>query len=197
MGYKRGSSTAQCSYMMMETVSYFLNHGSNPVMVALDMSSAFDKCRYDILFTKLEARLPAVLVRTLIFSYEKQYAWVNWGRTSKSATFSIGNGTRQGSVLSPALFSVYVQDLLDQLQNLGVGCYIGETFFGATAWADDFLLLAPNRTAMQMMLDLAADFGLKNNLEFSCNPDPVKTKSNAIFMIGKKTALQKPMNLQL
>ena len=48
-----------------------------------------------------------------------------------------------------------------------------------------------------MMLDLAADFGLKNHLEFSCNPDPVKTKSKAIFMISKKTALQKPMNLQL
>ena len=55
MGYKPGSSTVQCSYLMMETVSYFLNNGSNPIMVALDMSSAFDKCRFDIMFKKLEA----------------------------------------------------------------------------------------------------------------------------------------------
>ena len=79
MGYKPGSSTAQCSYVMMETVSYFLKNGSNPIMVALDMSSAFDKCCFDIIFLKLEARLPAVMLRALIFIYEQQYAWVRWG----------------------------------------------------------------------------------------------------------------------
>jgi hypothetical protein len=197
MGYKKNSSTAQCSYVMSETITYFLNNGTNPIMVALDMSSAFDKCKFDVMFTKIEARLPAVIVRALIFIYQQQYAWVRWGNTSKSDIFKISNGTRQGSVLSPALFSVYVQDLLDELQNLGVGCYIGNTFLGAIAWADDFLLLAPNRAAMQQMLDLAANFGQRNNLEFSCDPDPAKTKSKAIYMIGKKTRLPKPAGLQL
>ena len=182
---------------MMETVSYYLNHDSNPIMVALDMSSAFDTCRFDVMFTKLERRLPAILIHTLIFSYQQQYAWVKWGNSSKSKIFSISNGTRQGSVLSPALFSVYVQDLLDELRELGVGCHVGETFLGAIAWADDFLFLAPNRAAMQQMLDLAADFGRRNNLQFSCDPDPAKTKSKAIFMIGKKTTLRKPVNLVL
>jgi hypothetical protein len=197
MGYKKKSSTAQCSYVAMETVSYYLNHDSNPIMVALDMSSAFDTCRFDVMFSKLERRLPAIVIRTLIFSYQQQYAWVKWGNSSKSNIFSITNGTRQGSVLSPALFSVYVQDLLDELRELGVGCHVGGTFLGAIAWADDFLFLAPHRAAMQQMLDLAADFGRRNNLQFSCDPDPAKTKSKAIFMIGKKTNLRKPVNLML
>ena len=118
MGYKPGSSTAQCSYVMMETVSYFLKNGSNPIMVALDMSSAFDKCRFDIIFLKLEARLPDVVLRALIFIYEQQYVWVRWGHTCKSEMFKISNETCQGSVLSPTLFSVYMQDLLDELENL-------------------------------------------------------------------------------
>ena len=50
---------------------------------------------------------------------------------------------------------------------------------------------------MQLMLDLAADFGLQNNLELSCDPDPGKTKSKAIYMVGKKTTIVKPVNLQL
>ena len=133
MGYKKQSSTAQCSYVMMETVTHFLNNGSNPILVALDMSSAFDKCRFDLLFSKLEARLPAIVIRALIFIYEKQLAWVRWGNQTKSGIFNIRNGTRQGSVLSPTLFSVYVQDLLDQLKNLGVGCHVGGTFLGAIA----------------------------------------------------------------
>ena len=74
--YKKQSSTAQCSYVMIETVTHFLNNGSNPIMVALDRSSAFDKCRFDLLFSKLEARLPAIVIRALIFIYEKQFAWV-------------------------------------------------------------------------------------------------------------------------
>ena len=132
MGYKRGSSTAQCSYVALETVSYFLREGSNPIMVALDMTQAFDKCRFDVLFSKLETRLPAVIVRTLIFVYERQYAWVRWGST-KSSIFTITNSTRQGSVLSPALFSVYVQELLDRLQSAGIGCHVGNTFISTTS----------------------------------------------------------------
>jgi hypothetical protein len=92
MGYKKKSSTAQCSYVMMETVRYFLDNGSNPIMVALDMSSAFDKCRFDILFNKLQGRLPAIVIRTLIFIYQQQHAWVRWG--SNSSMFHISNGTR-------------------------------------------------------------------------------------------------------
>ena len=66
--------------------------------------------------------------------------------------FPIVNGTRQGSVLSPALFSIYMDEILLNLRNLGVGCYVGEVFMGAMWYADDLVLLAPSRTAMQMML---------------------------------------------
>ena len=83
----------------------------------------------------------------LIYVYERQYAWVRWG-SSKSSEFGIVNGTRQGSVLSPALFTVYIQELLDKLQELGTGCHIGATFLGAVAWADDVLLTAPSRSSM-------------------------------------------------
>ena len=51
MGYKRNSSTAQCSYVVSETVAYFLREGTNLIMVALDMTSAFDKCWYSVLFS--------------------------------------------------------------------------------------------------------------------------------------------------
>ena len=62
-----------------------------------------------------------IVVRALIVVYDDQYAWVKWGG-SRSSMFTIINGTRQGSVLSPALSAVYVDDLLQELRNLGVGC---------------------------------------------------------------------------
>ena len=77
----------------------------------------------------MEKGLPAIVVRALIIVYEKQFAWVKWGR-ARSETFSIVNGTRQGSVLSPTIFSLYMNDILIKLRNLGVGCYVGVCSWG-------------------------------------------------------------------
>jgi hypothetical protein len=185
MGYKCGSSTAQCSYVASETVAHFLREGSHPIMVALDMTQAFDRCRFDVLFSKAAERLPAAVVRVLIFMYEKQHAWVRWG-SARSSTFGLTNGTRQGSVLSPALFVLYVQELLDRLQSLGVGCHIGSTFVGAVA-----------RTAMQLMLDTASSFVREVGLGFGTDPNPAKSKCKAIFMVGRHRGLVKPAPLLL
>ena len=79
-----------------------------------------------------------------MFAYEEQTAWVKLAG-KQSSSFRITNGTRQGSVLSPVLFSVYLDDLLKDLRKLGLGCHIGGLWFGALGYADDLILLAPNR----------------------------------------------------
>jgi len=38
----------------------------------------------------------------------------------------VSNGVRQGGVLSPYLFVVYLDDLSNELNNIKAGCYIGE-----------------------------------------------------------------------
>ena len=90
-------------------------------------------------------------MRTLIFIYQEQSAWVKWG-SAKSSQFGIKNGTRQGSVLSPSFFAVYMDDLLQSLRDLGVGCHLGDIFVGAAGFADDIILLVPSRSAMKSML---------------------------------------------
>ena len=166
-------------------------------MTLLDCSKAFDTCKFDILFSKLVNRkVPAIVVRTLMFVYENQYAWVKWG-CARSSLFSITNGTRQGSILSPALFAVYVDELLQELRALGVGCHVAGMFCGAVGFCDDILLLAPTRDAMQLMLMTCESFALRNNLQFSTDPNPVKSKSKCIFIIGMKKNLPKPSLLIL
>ena len=181
-GYKAGFSTTQCTWLVMEVASYFLRKRTPCIVTLLDCTKAFDKCKFDILFGKLvDRKVPAVVIRVLLFVYEEQYAWVKWGKT-RSRTFGVVNGTRQGSVLSPALFSVYMDDLIVRLRKSGVGCHIGGVFCGVVGYADDLLLMAPSRSAMEKMLTLCEDYAGENNLEFSTDPNPAKSKSKCIFM---------------
>ena len=61
------------------------------------------------------------------------------------------NGVKQGAVLSPILFCVYIDDLLLLLAKAGVGCYIGFHFVGALAYADDIVLVAPSASALYVV----------------------------------------------
>ena len=51
------------------------------------------------------------------------------------------------------------------------------TFCGVVCYADDLCLMAPNRSSMEMMLKMCEEFATENNLQFSTDPDPAKSKS--------------------
>ena len=87
----------------------------------------------------------------------------------------------QGSVLGPAFFGIYIDELLLKLRKTGVGCHIGDRFFGAAGYADDIILLAPCRSAMAQMVKVCEDFGSENNLKFSTDSDPSKSKTSAFI----------------
>ena len=86
---------------------------------------------------------------------------------------------------------------LFELRSLGVGCYVAGLFYGAVGFCDDILLLAPTRDGMQLMLNVCEAFALRNNLQFSTDPNPTKSKTKCIFMTGKRKNLPKPVPLVL
>ena len=90
---------------------------------------------------------------------------VRWGQ-SLSDSFSVSNGVRQGSVLSPVLFSVYLDELLEKLSKSGVGCHWGGAFVGALCYADDIVLLAPCASAMRHMLNICDSYATSHGLIF-------------------------------
>ena len=99
-----------------------------------------------------------------------------WGRVSCSSTFGIVNGTRQGSVASPAFWCIYLDPLFADLRRAGIGCHL------AGVYADDLLLLAPSRDATQRMLRTCEHFTNNNNIMFWTDPDPGRSKSKAIYV---------------
>jgi hypothetical protein len=198
-GFKRRCSTGQATWLVQEVLRHYLHHGSKPVAVVLDCTKAFDLARYDILFGRLlERGMPAIVVRVLAHSYVEQVAWVRWGRSTCSDTFRIRNGTRQGSVASPAFWSVYLDPLFAELRAAGIGCHVGNKYIGVVGYADDLLLLAPSRDAAQRMLATCEAFTATNNIAFSTHEDPARSKSKALYVVGPRGgALRRPEPLQL
>ena len=78
----------------------------------------------------------------------------------------MANGVRQGGILSPILFTVYIDELLQWLANIGVGCHWKGMFAGCLCYADDLALLAPSAHALRRMLKVCSDFAMERNLMF-------------------------------
>ena len=104
--------------------------------------------------------------------------------------FKISNGTHQGSVLIPAIFSVYIDDMIQDLRRLG--CYKGGLWIGACGFPDDLILLAPGRRTMENMLVVCEDYTRDHCLQFSSDPNPTKSMTG-YRLRGKKETYSSPI----
>ena len=91
----------------------------------LNATKAFDRVNYCKLFRALMDRElpPAYVLRLLLNLYTNSFARVSWNGVC-SRSFVIENGVRQGGIVSPILFCIYIDGLLHRLSESGVGCFI-------------------------------------------------------------------------
>ena len=128
----------------------------------------------------MERGVNIVFLRLLMFIYLYQRCYIKW-QASRSYSFSVTNGTRQGSIFSPrGGFNTYLDPMLNSLRNSGFGCTIGTHFYGAVAYADDVLIMATSVQGLQEMVDICQKHAVENNLVFSTDPDPKKSKTMCI-----------------
>ena len=98
-----------------------------------------------------------------MFWYQRQSICVKWGKRT-SEYFSIINGVKQGGVLSPQLFAIYMDDLSVCLTQCKAGCHLNETVTNHVMYADDICLMAPSTIALQKMLNLCYEFSQSNDI---------------------------------
>ena len=149
----------------------------------LDVSKAFDRVKYCKLFAALlERDISPIVLRLLIFMYTNQSLRVKWSNTLFDQ-FSVMNGVKQGGVLSPILFAVYTNRLLERLQQTGVGCHMGSRFTGALAYADDITLLAPCKAALSILISVCEDYVAEYDIIVNGN------KSKSLYFKGRSSTM--------
>ena len=193
-GFKRKHSTDLCIFTVKSVTKYYTKENSPVYTCFLDASKAFDKINHYILFRKLlDRKTPIVLVRILLFWYTNQTMCVKWG-SCISRYFYVSNGVRQGEILSPKLYSVYVDDLYDYLVKSQIGCHIDSLCVNHVMYADDICLLAPSPAALQKLINICYDYSMQNNLSFNSSksfcmvfkPRLYKLSSPSLYMSTEK-----------
>ena len=157
-GFKKRSSTTHALHSLRETVNYYIDHGSRVFCSFLDASKAFDRLVHSGLFIKLmERNVPLQFLAVIISWYDGLTCRVKWGDCF-SGWFEIEAGVRQGGILSPDFYSIYVDELNEKLIVLGKGCYFFNIFAASLFYADDMAILAPSIKGLQLLLNVCESY---------------------------------------
>jgi len=148
----------------VESIKYFTKRGSKVHCAFLDASKAFDKVLINGLFAKLiDRKFPYHFVSIL---YRNLSCAVVWNRLLGDA-FQARCGVRQGGILSPYLFAIYIDDITVQLRNSGYGIRIGNIFAGCLLYADDIALLSCSCCGLQKLINICCLYGKMWDIKFN------------------------------
>jgi hypothetical protein len=186
-GFKTGLGCNNAIFALRQCVEYFNERNSNVYIASLDASKAFDRVNHYKLFTTLiQTGLPKYFVDTLINWYSQLSVSVRWNGFDSSLLF-IKSGVRQGGILSPILFNVYVNCMLIKLRKLDLGCHIEGIFIGCIMYADDLLLISASIIDLQLMLDSCNDTGAHLGINFNSK------KSNCLLIGPNRSVKPEPL----
>ena len=91
---------------------------------------------------------------------------IRWG-DAYSAKFKVTNVVRQGGILSPYLFNVYVDELSEELNKCNVGCNLNGHLINHIMYADDLVLISPSSAGLSQLLHECEKFGTRHDLKYN------------------------------
>ena len=91
-------------------------------------------------------------------------------RTFKLNVLPLMNGVKQGCSLSPMLFTLYMDGLIQKLKHSGIGCHIGRTYCGVFGYADDLAIVSLTLSlTLRPMIEICEEYASENSTQKSLN----------------------------
>ena len=136
-------------FTVSNIVNYYLQRCSDVYLVTLDATAAFDRVNTYRLLTKIiDKNIPFEVVRVLLNWYINSSACVKM-QGLLTDYISINSGVKQGGILSPVFYNIYVDDLMKELIHASLGCTIGGLYYGTIVCADGIVLLGASVDEMK------------------------------------------------
>ena len=168
-GFKKNVGCRDAIFALKSVVNYYTSNGSTVSICSIDITRAFDCVSHNKLWEIMSnLGFPSYIINILSDWYDKIWFTVKWG-CEFSAFNKLATGVKQGGILSPFLFSIYINPVLNSLTLSGLGCRIDGWCCNSFMYADDLILLAiSNNNLIKLIKKCQSEFNLIG-LEINAN----------------------------
>jgi hypothetical protein len=154
-GFRKAVSTSDAVFVLHTIAeNQSLQQKNKLYCCFVDFKKAFDSVLHSLLWKKLSTmKLNPQILKVLQSYYSKSSSYVR-GALGNSKTFSTSRGVKQGCNLSPLLFSLFINDLPNTLQNSPTLNQTNKVFpSSCILFADDLVIFSENPKELQSMHD--------------------------------------------
>ena len=193
-GFRTGRSCIDHLHSLVTILDTRLKTRRNTFTAFVDFEKAYDRINRNLLWNKLEALgLNGYVMNTLKSLYDNVSCCVQING-AKSEWFDVNMGLKQGCILSPLLFNLYINDLVKTIKSSNIGIPVGEEIVSILLYADDLVLLAQNETDLQSLLCILEKWCNKWLVNVNCEKSEIvhfrkvsDNRSQICFMYNSKT----------
>ena len=130
----------------------------------VDFKKAFDSVPRDLLLRKiLNMGISGRFFNILRNIYTTDKACVKMGQT-RSDFFGLNIGVRQGCILSPLLFNLFISDLAKKFDTMEEKVQLGSISVNSLFWADDLVLFSETKEGLDRLLNTLEEYCRENEL---------------------------------
>ena len=167
-GFRKKRRTTDAIFILNTAIQSRKKRGKQLYTCFVDFSKAFDTVDHRLLWSKLSSYgLSSTMLNILQSMYGQASSRVTLN-SDTSEEFLYRKGVRQGSNLSPRLFSLFIHDLEKYLvENNSGSIEINSTNLHLLLFADDLVLLADTPAGLQKSIKILGDYCSKWNLRIN------------------------------
>ncbi|KAM8704295.1 hypothetical protein ACLKA7_008835 [Drosophila subpalustris] len=163
-GFREGYSTVDSIFALTAIANHHLAQKKKMYAFFVDFKAAFDTIDRNSLYLKLSNLGVSTKMINIVKSLYCQNKTTVWDGKQLSKWFTTNLGVKQGCLLSPLLFSLYVDDIMSILPG---GVKMGTERIKVLMYADDMVLLADSPSGMQSMIDALYEYCRTWSLEIN------------------------------
>lgn len=164
--YQAGFQAGHCCNDQISTLNDILKTSKKKIVTFLDIKAAYDSVDRSILWDKCEEKgINGIFLNTIknLFDHNSGQILVEG---KKSEPFFLSSGVLQGSVLSPILYSIFIDDLVSRLEKFPK-LKVGAAKINILLYADDIALVSADVGTMEQLLAECEQHAILNRYRFN------------------------------
>ena len=183
-GFRKGRGCVDQGFTLAQVVLKRLEVQKNTYLCFVDLKKAYDSVWREGLFRRMvDDGVPGKLLSLVKRWYKNVTVRVRVNDV-ESAWFESKVGVRQGDTLSPLLFNIFINGIVDKVKESGLGVKIGRETLSVLLFADDMVLVGNNEVELGNLVNKVKQYCDKWQLEVNVN----KTKVVVVSKDGSEVA---------